>query len=81
MPWTPILKSPADFCVPPNLSDFAAARAAFSWDAAGRELDGLPNGQGLNIAYEAVTRHASVSRRDKVALRWIGKKGATRDLT
>jgi acetyl-CoA synthetase len=81
MPWTPILKSPADFRVPPNLSDYAAARAAFSWDAAGRELDGLPNGQGLNIAYEAVTRHASGSRRDKVALRWIGKEGATRDLT
>ncbi|MEP6589352.1 MAG: AMP-binding protein [Polaromonas sp.] len=52
-----IHKSPADLAVPPNLADYAAACHAFSWDAARRELAGLPGG-GLNIAHEAVDRHA-----------------------
>jgi acetyl-CoA synthetase len=40
----------------------------------------LPGG-GLNIAHEAVDRHAAGSRRDKIAIRWIGRDGARRDLT
>jgi acetyl-CoA synthetase len=36
-----------------NLKDYDAARRAFRWDDARRQLDGLPGG-GLNIAYEAV---------------------------
>ena len=43
---------------PPNMRDYEAARNAFSWaDVRGR-LDGLPGGRGLNIAHEAVDRHA-----------------------
>jgi acetyl-CoA synthetase len=66
--------------VPPNLVDYAAARADFSWDAIRRELDGLPDGMGLNIAHEAVDRHACGARRDHVAIRWLGKNGAVRDI-
>ena len=42
---------------------------------------GLPGGRGLNIAHEAVDRHAAGPRRDRVALRWLGKTGAVRDFT
>jgi acetyl-CoA synthetase len=66
---------------PPNLGDYERARAAFSWEAARRELDGLPGGAGLNIAHEAVTRHAAGPRAGHVALRCLGRKGEVRDLT
>ncbi|WP_341648635.1 hypothetical protein [Thauera humireducens] len=52
-----IHKTPADLAVAPNLGDYAATCAAFSWDNARQALAGLPGG-GLNIAYEAVERHA-----------------------
>jgi acetyl-CoA synthetase len=63
----------------PNLRNYAEARAQFSWAEARRELDGLPGGQGLNVAHEAVDRHAAGSRCDSVAIRWLGKDGAVRD--
>lgn len=81
MPWTPIVKAPADFRVTPNLGDYADARKSFSWDIARRELDSLPGHRGLNIAYEAVDRHAAGSRHGKVALRWLGKEGAVQNVT
>jgi acetyl-CoA synthetase len=66
---------------PPNLDDYDAARRSFTWEAAARHLDGLPGGRGLNIAHEAVDRHADGPAADRVALRWLGKKGERRDLT
>ena len=69
-----IHKSPADLTVPPNLADHGAACRAFSWDAARRELEGLPGG-GLNIAFEAVDRHAQGPRADHVAFRFLGSQG------
>jgi acetyl-CoA synthetase len=45
------------------------------------ELDGLPGGQGLNIAHEAVDRHANGARRDQLAMRWIGRDGTVRDFS
>ena len=75
----PIRKLPDAFLVQPHLRDYAAARRAFSWAGARAELSGLPGG-GLNIAYEAVDRHASSPRREKVALRWLGKEGQLRDI-
>jgi acetyl-CoA synthetase len=44
-------------------------------------LDGLPDGRGLNIAHEAVDRHANGLHAERVALRWIGKSGDRRDIT
>jgi acetyl-CoA synthetase len=76
-----IVKSPAALRVPPNLADYAAVRASFSWEAARRELDGLPGGAGLNIAHEAVTRHAAGPRSAHVALRCVGSEGEVRDVT
>jgi len=77
----PIIKSRRDWEVVPNLHDYGEVRAAFSWEKARRELDGLPGGLGLNIAHEAVDRHAAGARRDHLALRWLGKNGETRDYT
>jgi len=65
----------------PNLEDYEAVRATFSWTAARAELDGLPRGRGLNIAHEAVDRHAHGPLADRVALRCIGRDATTRDLT
>ncbi|HSU83410.1 MAG TPA: AMP-binding protein, partial [Thermoanaerobaculia bacterium] len=76
-----IAKSPAAFAIPPNLIDYERARAAFSWEAARRELDGLPGGARLNIAHEAVTRHARGPRSGHAALRCIGRKGEVRDVS
>ena len=67
--------------IAPNLKDYADACATFSWERARRELDGLPGGAGLNIAHEAVDRHAAGARADHLALRWLGKDGSVRDFT
>ena len=58
------------------LADYAATCREFDWTSARALLDGLPNGRGLNIAYEAVDRHVLHGRGDAVALRWIAKSGA-----
>jgi acetyl-CoA synthetase len=80
-PRLPIEKPRHGWRVAPNLADYAAARAGFSWEEVRRtELDGLPGG-GLNIAHEAVDRHAVGPHADRLALRWLGKRGQQRDLT
>ena len=65
----------------PNLADYEATRASFAWADARALLDGLPEGGGLNIAYEAVDRHAAGELAERVAIRWLGKRGERRDLT
>ena len=67
--------------VVPNLEDYEQARAAFSWETARLELDGLPGGRGLNIAHEAVDRHAAGPLRDRLAIRWLGRNGDVREYT
>jgi acetyl-CoA synthetase len=57
-----------------------AANAPISWDEARARLDGLPGG-GLNIAHEAVDRHAAGPRADRVALRWLGADDTRRDIS
>ena len=42
---------------------------------------GLPGGRGLNIAHEAVDRHAAGLHGNRVALRWISRNGDRRDYT
>jgi acetyl-CoA synthetase len=64
---------------PPNLADYDRACADFSWERARAELTGLPGGRGLNIAFEAVDRHATGGLADRVAIRWLGRHGEVRD--
>jgi acetyl-CoA synthetase len=80
MDWAPIVKRGGDG-VTPNLADYDRDRAAFTWAGARALLDGLPGGRGLNIAYEAIDRHANGPRADRVAIRWLGKRGEVRDYT
>ncbi|HEU5111445.1 MAG TPA: AMP-binding protein, partial [Micromonosporaceae bacterium] len=49
--------------------------------AAREGLSGLPDGRGLNIAYEAVDRHLLGESRDAVALRCLGRRGEVEDIT
>ena len=79
--WAPIIKPQRPWPVEPNLTDYAAARAAFSWETARRALDGLPGGRGLNIAHEAVDRHAAGPRGRAVAIRWLGRAGERQEFT
>jgi len=67
--------------VKPNLTDYETACAGFSWDGVRRELTGLPEGGGVNIAHEAVDRHADGALRERVAIRCLGKDGRFVDLT
>lgn len=81
MPWEPIRKNPAEWRVSPNLLDYGQTCAEFSWESIRGELDGLPGGNGLNIAHEAVERHLRGALRDRLAMRWLGKDGTVRDFT
>ncbi|MEW6210053.1 MAG: acetate--CoA ligase [Acidobacteriota bacterium] len=78
MTWELIVKTARDWAVTPNLGDYEQARASFSWEEARREFEGLPAGRGLNIAHEAIDRHAAGAR---LAIRWLGKRGETLDLS
>jgi acetyl-CoA synthetase len=79
--WPPIAKKPEDWRVAPNLIDYERTRAEFSWATARGDLDGLPDGRGLNIAHEAIDRHATGGYSRRVALRWIAKDGTRQDFT
>ena len=76
----PIKKTP-HAGMPPHLQNYERTCAMFSWEKARSELDGLPGNQGLNMAHEAVDRHAHGARRQHVALRWLGKNGQVQDIT
>src|SRR5271169_5921367 len=78
---TLIAKDLARFRRQPNLIDYAATRTAFDWATARALLDGLPGGRGLDIAHEAVDRHAGGPRSEQTALHWIGRTGGRRILT
>lgn len=75
-----IVKQVQAMRVRPHLDDYDAVCAGFDWAQARALLDGLPGG-GLNIAHEAVDRHLGTPREARVAIRWIGKAGARRELT
>ncbi|MET7425924.1 AMP-binding protein [Dactylosporangium sp. NPDC005555] len=64
-----------------NLSNYCWVRHDFTWRTARSWLSGLPDGRGLNIAYEAVDRHAEGPLRDKVALRCLVRNGPAIDLS
>jgi acetyl-CoA synthetase len=79
--WPVIRKGAWPGGVKPNVVDYDTACADFTWEQARRSLDGLPGGRGLNIAHEAVDRHAAGPRRDRVAVRWLRKDGRVDEAT
>ncbi len=81
MPWPTVHKDTASSAVVPNMVDYDAERSSFTWDAARAALDGLPGGRGMNIAYEAVDRHATGAVGDHVALRCVDRHGTQSEVT
>jgi acetyl-CoA synthetase len=77
---TVIRKARTGWKVAPQLDDYERMYRAFSWDAARRELSGLPAG-GLNMAHEAVDRHAAGPLAEHVAIRWLGRDDRVVDFT
>ncbi|MDN0076116.1 acetate--CoA ligase [Crenobacter sp. SG2303] len=77
---TYIDKTLAALPVSPNLVEREALCRTFSWEGPRRELAGLPGG-GINIAHEAVDRHALGVWRDQIALRLLAVDGTCRDIS
>ncbi|MEN9315263.1 MAG: hypothetical protein RIS35_1656 [Pseudomonadota bacterium] len=75
-----IRKTGQDLRLLPNLTDYDAERAAFSWSRAAEALQGLPGG-GLNIAHEAVDRHAAGPLAARTAFRFVSSGAPPRDLS
>lgn len=65
----------------PNLSDYETVVGSFSWERERGNLAGLPGNAGLNIAHEAIDRHATSLLKDHVALRWIRNDRSSKDFT
>ncbi len=65
----------------PNLPDYNTLSKTFDWQTERNQLSGLPEGKGLNIAFEAVGRHANSPLKDTVALRWIRKDKSVLEAT
>ncbi len=51
------------------------------WRTAREQLDGLPNGRGLNIAHEAVDRHCVAGHGARPAIIAIDRRGARRSIS
>lgn len=79
--WATIAKALEAMRVPPNLPDYDSEIARFTWESARNLLNGLPGGRGLNIAHEAVDRHAAGALAEHLAIRWLSKSGEVRDFT
>lgn len=75
-----IEKTSRDLAVKPNWPDAAFDVSRFSWQAAAGALTGLPGG-GLNLAHEAVDRHAAGTRAAHPALRFLERNGSRRELS
>jgi acetyl-CoA synthetase len=81
MSFAPIPKVRSASGLAPNLDDYARTCAGFRWDEARKLLSGLPGSRGLNIAHEAVDRHASGPLAAKTALRFLARDGTQRDVS
>lgn len=75
-----IRKTLSDLPVAPNWADYEATRASFSWREARRALAGLPGG-GLNIAFEAVERHAAGQYAGRAAFRFLSPDRGPRNIS
>lgn len=62
------------------MADYETQCKGFSWQEAGRDLQGLPGG-ALNIAHETVDRHARSERGQNVAIRWLDAQGGAHDFS
>src|SRR5262249_9603799 len=66
---------------PPLLADYEQQSISSAWSRARGWLDGLPGDRGLNIAHEAVDRHATGPLAGRTALRCLDRAGQVPELT
>jgi acetyl-CoA synthetase len=78
---TTLVKSPRKLAKVPNLLRYEEGIGPEFFSRAREELDGLPGGRGLNIAHEAVDRHAAGPRAGQLALRCLRKNGKVHEFT
>lgn len=69
-----IEKDLSTLAVQPNLIDYFHEREVFDWETIANQFDRLPSG-GLNIAHEAIDRHANGPLANKTALLWLSETG------
>jgi acetyl-CoA synthetase len=65
----------------PNMQDYKDLARTFNWQDERCHLEGLPDGKGLNIAHEAVDRHAAGPLKNTVAMRWLRKDKSIQEAT
>ena len=63
-----------------NLADYERVRETFDWKQVEAEFDWHRTGR-VNMAHEAIDRHARGDRKNKVALIWLGENGEERIFT
>ncbi len=71
--YTPLQKTP-------NMPEYDSFWSQFSWEHEYDNLEGLSGG-GINIAHEAVDRHANGDNKNTIAIRWIRKDRSFEDFT
>lgn len=69
-----IEKDLSTLAIQPNLIDYFHEREVFDWETIANQFDRLPSG-GLNIAHEAIDRHANGPLANKTALLWLSETG------
>ena len=75
-----IEKNVDELTIHPNIVDYYQVYKTFQWDDIVSKFQGLPSG-GLNIAHEAIDRHANGPLADKTALLWLGENGERKTYT
>lgn len=73
-------KKKSDFKISPNLGDYEHIYRTFEWKDAEKELAWFHNHK-LNVAYEAIDRHAEGELKNKVALYWENEAGEQKEFT
>lgn len=73
-------KNLADFKFEPNVKNYSQLAKDFRWTQANSEISYFAGGS-LNMAYNAIDRHAESWRKNKIALYWENDKGDQEEFT
>ncbi len=76
-----IRKNTGALAVQPNLLHYEQVRDGFSWEALRLELAAASVPHAMNMAYQAVDRHAAGPLGNRPALRWLSPDGTSRDFS
>lgn len=74
-------KTPQYFKLEPNLKDYENANKNFSEEEIAKQEITWFEDDSLNAAYNAIDRHLTNGKKDKIALHWEGAKGEKKNYT